>query len=267
MDDELIIGDPLLVLQELLSGPLGAEVVLGFSRLHKKTSFKQRRSAVVLFDYKPRLVETTEYALCNDSSWGEPGVVYAADSLGLKVTGFITGSSAASSGLQIGDVIIEVGDELLMGLSSALAFEKMTGARDTEVFLTAIRKNSTTGGKERISTFIFRDVGKVPQKGRPGFDAVLEPSGLCVTNIVPGSSVIDTDLILGDIITSINEDLISGMTIEEAWPLLWGEMNSSVELMIIRLVGGIKSRMVIDVVRDHNPSSDVPKPSKSSSQQ
>jgi hypothetical protein len=69
--------------------------VLGFSRLHKKTSFKQRRSAVVLFDYKPRPVNKTEYALHNDSSWGEPGVLNAVDALGLKVTGFITGSSAA----------------------------------------------------------------------------------------------------------------------------------------------------------------------------
>jgi hypothetical protein len=119
--------------------------------------------------------------------------------------------------------------------------------------------------KRATHTAPLATVGKVPQKGRPGFDAVLEPSGLCVINIVSGSSVVDTDLILGDIITSINEDLISGMTIEEAWPLLWGEMNSSVELMITRLVDGIKRRLVIDVVRDHNPSSEVPKPPKSNS--
>ena len=110
----------------------------------------------------------------------------------------------------------------------------------------------------------MRDVGKGRcQKTRPGFEAVLEPSGLRVTNIVHGSSVVETDLKLGDIITSINEDLISGMTIEETWPLLWGEMNSSVELMITRLVGDVKSRMTIDVVRDHNPSSEVPRPPKS----
>ena len=54
VDDELIIGEPLLVVQELLSGPLGAEMVLGFSRFDKKTSFKQRCSAVVLFDYQTR---------------------------------------------------------------------------------------------------------------------------------------------------------------------------------------------------------------------
>jgi hypothetical protein len=264
VDGELIIGDPLLVVQELLAGPVGAEVVLGFSRLDKKTSFIQRCSAMVLFDYKPRPLDTTEYALNNDSSWGEPGVMYADDPLGLKVTGVVTGSSAASSGLKIGDVIIEVGDELLMGLSSALAFEKMKGDRDTEVALTVIRKNSTTGGKERISTYVLRDLGNERwQKGRPGFEAVLEPSGLRLTNIVHGSSVVETDLKLGDIITSINEDLISGMTIEETWPLLWGEMNSSVELMITRLVGDVKSRMTIDVVRDHNLSSEVPKPPKS----
>ena len=264
VDDELIIGEPLSAVHELLSGPLGAEVVLAFSRLDKKTLSKQRCSAVVLFDYKPRPVNKTEYALHNDSSWGEPGVLNAVDALGLKVTGFITGSSAASSGLQIGDVIIEVEGELLMGLSSALAFEKMTGDRNTEVALTAIRNNPTTGGKERVYAYVLRDVGtSCKVVGRPGFDAVLEPCGLRVTSIVSGCSVIDTDLMLGDIITSINEDLIPGMTIEEAWPLLWGEMKSSVELMITRLVGGVKSRLTIDAVRDHNPSSEVPKPPKS----
>ena len=101
----------------------------------------------------------------------------------------------------------------------------MTGARDTEVLLATIRKNP-----------------------------------LCVTKIVPCCSVVDTDLILGDIITSINEDLISGMTIEEAWPLLWGQMNSSVELMITRLVGGVKRRLTIDAVRDYDPSPEVPNP-------
>jgi hypothetical protein len=145
-------------------------MVLGFSRFDKKTSFKQRCSAVVLFDYQTGSVDTAEYALNNHSSWGEPGVVYAADPLGLKVTGFVTGSSAASSGLKIGDVIIEVRGELLMGLSSALAFEKMAGDRDTEVALTAIRKNPTTGGKERISTHILRDVGKELRTGFYGLE-------------------------------------------------------------------------------------------------
>jgi hypothetical protein len=260
VDDALVIGEPLSVVQELLSGPLRAEVELALLRLDKKTSSKQRFSAVVLFDHKPRPVDKAEYGLQNDSSRGEPGIVYSDDAMGLKVKGFVTGSSAASSGLQIGDVIVEVEDELLMGLSSALAFEKMTGDRNTEVAVTAMRKNPKTGGKERVSAYVLRDIGTSCKVGRPGFDSVLEPSGLRVTGIVPGCSIVDADLMLGDIITSINEDLIPGMTFEDVWPLLWGEMNSSVELMITRLVGGVKRRLTIDAVRDYDPSPEVPHP-------
>jgi hypothetical protein len=167
VDDALVIGEPLSVVQELLSGPLRAEVELALLRLDKKTSSKQRFSAVVLFDHKPRPVDKAEYGLQNDSSRGEPGIVYSDDAMGLKVKGFVTGSSAASSGLQIGDVIVEVEDELLMGLSSALAFEKMTGDRNTEVAVTAMRKNPKTGGKERVSAYVLRDVGSVRKVERP----------------------------------------------------------------------------------------------------
>jgi C-terminal processing protease CtpA/Prc len=87
-----------------------------------------------------------------------PGLVCAADPLGLKVTGFVKGSSAASSALQIGDVVIEVKGELVIGLSSVSAIAKMSGVRDSEVALTAIRKNKKRGGKERISAYVLRDV-------------------------------------------------------------------------------------------------------------
>ena len=176
MNDELIIGQPLSRVQDLLSGPLGAEVVLAFSKLEKKKSSKQRFSAVVLFDYKPKSVDKAEYALNNDSSRGEPGLLCAVDALGLKVTGFITGSSAALCGLQIGDVIIEVDDELLIGLPSALAFDKMTGDRGTEVALTAIRQDPTKVAKERIAAYVVRDVGSVRKVAKSECESLYEPA-------------------------------------------------------------------------------------------
>jgi hypothetical protein len=178
VNDELIIGHPLSKVQDLLSGPLGAEVVLAFSKLEKKKSSKQRCSAVVLFDYKPKSADKAEYALNNDSSWGEPGLLCAVDALGLKVTGFITGSSAALSGLRIGDVIIEVDDELLIGLPSALAFDKMTGARGTEVALTAIRQDPTKGAKGRIAAYVVRDVGSVRKVAKSECESFYEPAPL-----------------------------------------------------------------------------------------
>jgi C-terminal processing protease CtpA/Prc len=111
--------------------------------------------------YSEKLQETPVDKSQNDCSWGEPGIVYADDAVGLKVMGFKTGSSAASSGLKIDDVIVEVQDEMIMGLSSALAFEKMTGGHNTKVAVTVMRKDSKTGGAERVSAYVLRDVGSV----------------------------------------------------------------------------------------------------------
>jgi C-terminal processing protease CtpA/Prc len=251
IDDEFIAGLPLSEVKELLSGPARSSVVLGFSRLEK--GLKRRCCEEVLFDHRARPVDLAEY-----SAHGEPGLVYATDSAGLKVTGFKKGTQAASSELKIGDVITQVEDELIAGLPPYVAFDKMSGDRDTDVELVARRTEK--GAKMRIVALVSRDVGCAPKVGRPGFEVFLDPNGLLIDSIVEGSEAADEDLEPGDVITMINDDFISGMDMKEAWPLLWGEKGSQVELSITRQTIGGKSRVSASVPRDHAFATSIPKP-------
>jgi len=115
IDEEFIAGLPLSEAKELLSGPARSEICLGFTRLDAVKSIKRRCSADLIFDYKPRPAPLAEY-----SSMGDVGIEYATDAMGLKVTGFTKLSSAASSGLQLGDIITQVDDELIIGLPGYL---------------------------------------------------------------------------------------------------------------------------------------------------
>jgi S1-C subfamily serine protease len=115
IDEEFIAGLPLSETKELMSGPARCNVHLGFTRVDSEKGIKRRCSADLIFDHNPRPAPLAEY-----SSMGDVGIEYATTALGLKVTGFQKLSSAASSGLQIGDIITQVGDELIIGLSGAL---------------------------------------------------------------------------------------------------------------------------------------------------
>jgi C-terminal processing protease CtpA/Prc len=115
IDEEFIAGLPLSETKELMSGPARCNVHLGFTRVDSEKCIKRRGSADLIFDHKPRPAPLAEY-----SSMGDVGIEYATTALGLKVTGFQKLSSAASSGLQIGDIITQVGDELIIGLPGAL---------------------------------------------------------------------------------------------------------------------------------------------------
>jgi C-terminal processing protease CtpA/Prc len=115
IDEEFIAGLPLSETQKLMSGPARSNVHLGFTRVDGEKSIRRRCFADLIFDHKPRQAPLAEY-----SSMGDVGIEYATTALGLKVTGFKKLSSAASSGLQIGDIITQVGDELIIGLPGDL---------------------------------------------------------------------------------------------------------------------------------------------------
>ena len=115
IDEEFIAGLPLSETQKLMSGPARSNVHLGFTRVDGEKSIRRRCFADLIFDHKPRQAPLAEY-----SSMGDVGIEYATTALGLKVTGFQKLSSAASSGLQIGDIITQVGDELIIGLPGDL---------------------------------------------------------------------------------------------------------------------------------------------------
>ena len=255
IDDEFIAGLPVADVRELLAGPARSTVQLGFSRVDASKKIKERCFTEVLFDHNARPVDLQEY-----SSLGDVGIEFTGDPLGLKITGFKKDSSAAFSDLQIGDVVTQVEDELIVGLPPFLAFDKMSGCRDTEVELSITRKTAD-GSKTRLSAVVLRDIGACPKVARPGFEVVFENSGLRVAKIITDSAVeIEAELELGDVITAINDEFITGLTMHEVWPLLWGQVGSVIELSATRLEEGIKSRVSASVSRDHGLAQHVPKP-------
>ena len=115
IDEEFVAGLELQEVKELLSGPARSAVTLGFKRFDANKKIKRRCEADLIFDHKPTPVSVSEFSIL-----GDVGIAVAAHPRGLKVTNFKKGSSAAASELQIGDVITQVGDELIVGLASTL---------------------------------------------------------------------------------------------------------------------------------------------------
>jgi hypothetical protein len=85
--------------------------------------------------YSEKLQETpkSEYGSQNDSSWGEPGIVYADDAVGLKVMGFKTGSSAASNIQRIIDPTNHFKEEMKLNENVDMQYQK----HDAGLFLSS----------------------------------------------------------------------------------------------------------------------------------
>lgn len=139
------------------------------------------------------------------------------------------------------------------------AFDKMSGPRDSEVELTACRK--TAKGKQRVTAVVLRDVGAAPKVARPGFEVASDKFGLRITGIADKTAVGESaEVEPDDIITMINDEFVSGMSMQEVWPLLWGDVGSDIDLTIRRLIGNTKSRIEVCAVRDYNIQQTIPKP-------
>ena len=135
----------------------------------------------------------------------------------------------------------------------------MSGPRDSEIELTGCRESAK--GRMRIAAFVLRDIGAAAKVARPGFEVSLDKSGLCVTGLADGTAASGSaEVQTHDIITMINDDFVSGMSMQEAWPLLWGGVGSNLNLTIRRVVGDTKSRIEVCAVRDYNIQQTIPEP-------
>jgi hypothetical protein len=135
----------------------------------------------------------------------------------------------------------------------------MSGPRDSEIELTGCRESAK--GRMRITAFVLRDIGAAAKLARPGFEVSLDKSGLCITGLADGTDASGSAEVQPyDIITMIDDEFVSGMSMQEAWPLLWGGVGSNLNLTISRVVGDTKSRIEVCAVRDYNIQQTIPKP-------
>ena len=169
----------------------------------------------------------------------------------MMITGFKLGSNAAASDFKVGDVITQIEDELLAGFSTYEVLTRLRGKRGSEVELVASR--ITDKGKQRITDVVTRDVSLPPMKAEPGIEVKVSMMGNCsVTKVFEGTDAHEEGLEVGDVITMIDDEFVSGLKAPEVIKMLTGLLGSTVELVLLRSKGGVKRRLALELVRDYN---------------
>ena len=98
--------------------------------------------------------ESKSMMIQNKGEFGGLGIEVTMENGVVKVVSPIDETPAARSGIQSGDLIVEIDGQQVMGLSLNDAITKMRGKVGTEIILTIIR----TGAKEPLKIKIIRDI-------------------------------------------------------------------------------------------------------------
>lgn len=240
-----------------MAGPAGSSVELTVTRMNK--GMKNKYTTLVTRDYKLSPVPVLKQAAASSNEplklsvpghlQADVGIHYKPTTTGLQVTGFVKNSSAERSELKVGDVITIVGDEILLsGMPAQEAFFCMSGDGGTSVEIQAYR--ICEGRKQRILVDLERDVESPPKEGQIGILCKHATTGLLITKLVPGCSAADSDLQVGDIITSIDGELICGLGFAEASKKLEGPAFSTVDLGAWRKSNKTKMPVQVTIKRD-----------------
>ena len=178
------------------------------------------------------------------------GVIYNVNSQGICITGLKTGSSADRTTLKVGDIICDIGDENVTGLSEYEVFVRMRGALGStlEIKVSRMLKKVETC----ITETLVRDVSVPPMHAGPGFSLKFSNKIASVTRVYEPSSASKEGVQMGDVISMINGNFVAGLSCSEAFEMTQGLPGSCVELVIFRDDNGIKQRLELKVVRDYN---------------
>ena len=200
-----------------------------------------------------RIKKLAEIEACEKAGEGtiaETGILYKAENRGVVITGIKSGTDAATSDFKVGDVIIQLDDDLVVGMTPYEFMNRMRGERGSEVELVATRMQNN--GKKRVSDLIERDVVLPPMQAEPGVKLKVTSSGATVTQVFEATSADHEGMQVGDQITMIDEEFVSGLDAKEIEELMRGLAGTDLEIVLSRMKGGKKQRHTIQVVRDHN---------------
>ncbi len=193
-----------------------------------------------------------------DTGRAELGILYSTNHDGLVVAGFVKDSVAASSGLQVKDLITMAGDNFLAGLSAVECFALMTGEIRSEVELTVIRM--VDGARTRLTIPVQLDVPAAPRKADLGIAYRQDANGLRVTGVYKGTSAFDllqkNDVITGIALESDSDvEFIAGMPLAEVQELISGPAGAKVFLTYSRVDAktNFKKRCSNEFMFDYNP--------------
>jgi carboxyl-terminal processing protease len=92
--------------------------------------------------------------------------------------------------------------------------------------------------------------GAVPMEGIPGVTVRLVSGSLSISKVHEGTSAKKEGLLAGDLLIRIGDNIVTGMSEEEAKALLSGESGTNVLLAVTRVEGGKKRQESFETVRD-----------------
>ena len=259
VNDEWLSGLKMAELAEMLSGPAGSVVEICSTRVENGVKIRQTPIEIMRDCRMSPLVESVPQGPIPDQKKlsvgmhlrAEVGIKYQKHASGLQVIGFVKHSSAARSELEVGDVLTGFGDTFFAGLPAFEAFNSMSGNGSTTVEVVAFRMAEGTR-KTRLTVEIERDVEVPAKEAVVGLTVKEDVNGLLITHIIAGTGAADSELMPGDVITTIDGDFISGMKSVLSTKKLVGMAGSKVEVGVSRVVDGVKRRFTALVVRDHN---------------
>ena len=194
------------------------------------------------------MIEASEKA--EESSIAETGILYKAENRGLVITGLKSGTNAADSDFKVGDVIIQLDDDFVVGMNPYEFKMRIRGERGSMVDVVATRVQNN--GKKRVSDLIERDVVLPPMQAEPGVKLKVTSSSATVTQVFEATSAEHEGVLVGDQIIMIDDEFVTGIDAKEIAELMRGLAGTDVDIVLLRMKEGKKQRHEIQVLRDHN---------------
>jgi len=185
-----------------------------------------------------------------ESNIAETGILYKAENRGLVITGLKSGTNAADSDFKVGDVIIELDDDFVVGMNPYEFKMRMRGERGSMVEVVAMRVENNS--KKRVSDLVERDVVLPPMQAEPGVKLKVTSSSTTVTQVFEATSAEHEGILVGDQIIMIDDEFVTGIDAKEIPGLMRGLAGTDVDIVLLRMKEGKKQRHEIQVVRDHN---------------
>jgi C-terminal processing protease CtpA/Prc len=185
-----------------------------------------------------------------ESNIAETGILYKAENRGLVITGLKSGTNAADSDFKVGDVIIELDDDFVVGMNPYEFKMRMRGERGSMVDVVATRVENNS--KKRVSDLVERDVVLPPMQAEPGVKLKVTSSSTTVTQVFEATSAEHEGILVGDQIIMIDDEFVTGIDAKEIPGLMRGLAGTDVDIVLLRMKEGKKQRHEIQVVRDHN---------------
>ena len=189
-----------------------------------------------------------ENAECNDMA--ETGIAVKVERRGAIITVLRPGTSAAASEFKQGDIISQIGDDLVSGFGAYEILARLRGRKGSTVEIVASRV--CENAKTRISDLVERDVSFPPLQGEPGVSLKAGLSGASVTKVYEATSADEEGLQPGDVISMVDGDFVAGMELKDVVEKLRGLAGTQVDVVVMRTKDGVKSRVEFELVRDHN---------------